>query len=518
MAEEAFGQAENRWILLAVVMAGTFMVVLDNVVINLAVPYIMTAFGTNIEHAKWASIGFMMAATVAMPLSNWLAQRLGFGPLYISGLTVFTAGAAVSSLSWSLNSLLVGRVIQGLAAGVVQPVGMAILTRNFPPSMRGRAIGFYSTGVMFAPILGPTAAGFLIETFTWRAIFTMSLMVGALVLLLAVSILGRQRETTPAPFDWKGYLSLTSFLVTLLLTLSYGQEQGWTSRIILLGWGVAALSLVLFVVVEWDAAAPIVRLGIFRVPDFSLALVLTLYKSLARAGAGFLLPIFLQRVQGRESLQIGLLLMPGAAINSMFNPITGYLTDRFGGRWLTVAGTLAIIYYLYLYTSLDFVSDFWVLLVPQFFRGIGISLINTPVMTAGLNSVSRDEAVNASWMLNLSQRVGGALSITVIGSLLQRQTVIQKDYLGSSAIATRAIPPHLLSEAVETGFSPSAARSAVRAVLGRALGRAANVRAYQNLYYLLGFALATSLVPALLLHRLHPPPAALPPRSAAEGA
>ncbi|MCZ6728998.1 MAG: DHA2 family efflux MFS transporter permease subunit [SAR324 cluster bacterium] len=506
MAQAEYEEVANRWILLVAVMAGTFMVVLDNIVINLAVPYIMTAFGTNIEHAKWASIGFMIAATVSMPLSNWLAQRLGYGPLYISALIVFTAGAGLSTLSWSLNSLILGRLVQGLGAGVVQPVGIAILTRNFPPHMRGRTFGIYSTGVMFAPILGPTAAGLLIETFSWRSIFTMSLIVGSAVLLLAVSVFDREREEAPGPFDFKGYLSLAVFLVTTLLTLSYGQEKGWTSGIILLGWAVALVAFLLFIILEFDAPEPIMPLRLFRIPDFSLALILTVYKSLARAGAGFLLPIFLQRVQGRESLQIGLMLMPGALINSLFNPLCGYLTDRFGGRWLTVTGTLLIVYYLYLYTAIDYSSGIWLILAPQFFRGIGISLINTPVMSTGLNAISRQDAGHASWMINLSQRVGGALSITLISSLLHRQTVIQRDYVGGSALATVRPPQELIQQAIGIGYSSYSAHSAVRAAFGKALGRAANVRAYQNLYYLLGFGVFTSVLPAYLLNRFRPPP------------
>jgi DHA2 family multidrug resistance protein len=504
MGQAEIGGVANRWVLLAAVMAGTFMVVLDNITINIAVPYIMTAFGTDIEHAKWASIGFMIAATVAMPLSNWLAQRLGYGPIYIFAVTMFTGGAALSALSWSLNTLILGRVVQGLAAGLVQPLGIAILTRNFPPDMRGRTIGIYSTGVMMAPILGPSAAGLLIEVFTWRAIFTMNLIVGAAVLLMTISVFDREREEAPGPFDWKGYISLSIFLVATLLTLSFGQQTGWTSEIILLGGAVALVALVLFVSLEWDAVEPIVPLALLRIPDFSLALLLTAYKSLARAGAGFLLPIFLQRVQGRESIQIGLLLMPGAIINTVVNPLTGVLTDRFGGRWLTVAGTIGCVYYLYLYTSLDYRSGIWLILVPQLFRGVGISLINTPVMTTGLNAISRGSAGHASWMLNLSQRMGGALSITVISSLLYRQTAIQKDYLGSSAMATFTLPPELVQEAVSIGFSHYAAPSAVRAAFGRELGRAANVRAYQNLYFLCGLVMLTSLLPAYFLTRFQP--------------
>lgn len=501
MAEEETDEVANRWVLLSAVMAGTFMVVLDNISISITVPYIMTAFGTNIERAKWASIGFMMAATVSMPLTNWLAQKLGYGRLYIAAVAVFTIGAAISSLSWSLNSLIFGRLIQGMGAGIVQPLGIAVLTRNFPPNMRGRAFGVYSTGVMMAPILGPFAVGLLIDIFTWRTIFTMSLIVGGAVLLLAISIFGKERETPPGPFDWKGYITLTILMVSILLTFSYGQEYGWTSRIILLGWAVSLVAFVLLISLEWGAENPIVPLALFRIPDFSLAMVLTVYKALGRAGAGFLLPIFLQRVQGRESLQTGMLLMPGAIINSVFNPLTGILTDRFGGRWLTVVGTLLCVYYLYLYTSLDFSSGIWLILMPQFFRGVGISLINTPVMTSGLNAVSRADVGNASWMLNLALRIGGALSITVISSLLHRQTAIQKDYLGGSAIAAGRPPPHLVKQAVSIGYSPYAATSAVRAVLGRELGRAANVRAYQNIYFLCGMAMLTSVVPAYFLSK-----------------
>jgi hypothetical protein len=182
------------------------------------------------------------------------------------------------------------------------------------------------------------------------------------------------------------------------------------------------------------------------------------------------------------------------------------LTDRFGGRWLTVLGTLFCVYYLYLYTSLDFSSGIWLILLPQFFRGVGISLINTPVMTSGLNSVSREHAGNASWMLNLALRMGGALSITVISSLLHRETAIQRDYLGGSAIANRRPPPHLVKQAVSIGFSPYAAPTAVRAALGRELGRAADVRAYQNLYFLCGIAMLTSLVPAYFLTKFKASP------------
>lgn len=152
----------NRWLLLVVVMVGTFMSILDTTIMNVGLPHIMTSFGSNVEEAKWVTTGFMISAAVSMPLTGWLGRRLGYGNSYLIALGVFTLGAASSASSVSLDHLIVSRIIQGFAAGVVQPTSIAILTRAFPPEIRGRAFGIWSIGVMTAPTLGPTVGGVLI--------------------------------------------------------------------------------------------------------------------------------------------------------------------------------------------------------------------------------------------------------------------------------------------------------------------------------------------------------------------
>ena len=284
-----------------------------------------------------------------------------------------------------------------------------------------------------------------------------------------------------------------------MVTLSVGQQEQWSSQTVQLGAAIALVSFVLFLLAEWGAEDPIVPLRLFRIPDFSLAMLLTLYKSLARVGAGFLLPIFLQRVQGRGSIQIGLLLTLGPVINTVLNPVVGYLTDRIGSRWLTVLGTLCLIYYLFDYSSIDGLSDVAFILYPQIFRGVGISLIDTPVMTAGVNSVFREDTGNASWMLNLSQRVGGAVAVTVISSLLHRQKMIEQELVGGSASTSRFPSLALARRAMHSGFSPYAAKAASQAILVGELGKAATTLAYQHMYLLCGIGMLSSLLPAYLL-------------------
>ena len=177
----------------------------------------------------------------------------------------------MSTASWSLDSLIFARLVLGVGGGIVQPASIAILSRAFPPHVRGRAFGIWTIGMMIAPSLGPTAGGIMIEMFNWRSIFSMSLVVGVLAVIVAVLVLDRSRTEESVPFDWKGYGALATFLVAGFLSVTYGQEEGWGSGIILLGLATTAVSLVLFIVVEWDAEHPILPLRLFRIPDFSLA-------------------------------------------------------------------------------------------------------------------------------------------------------------------------------------------------------------------------------------------------------
>ena len=514
MAEAPGSAGSNRWVLLVVVMIGTFMSVLDTTIMNVALPHIMSSFGANVEKAQWITIGFLIASAVAMPLTSWLGRRLGYGNLYLLVLSVFTLGAAASASAWTLDGLIYARVVQGAGAGIVHPASIAILTRAFPPHMRGRAFGVWSIGVMVAPTLGPTLGGILIDFISWRAIFTMSFVVGLFALAITTALLDRSRDEAPLPFDYMGYLTLVTFLVSALLTVANGQQQGWNSGIILLGGALAVTSFMLFLVVEWDAPHPIVPLRLFRIPDLSLSLLLNMYKAMSWGGGAFMLPIFLHQVQRRESFQIGLIMMPGALMMALGSPIAGLLTDRFGGRWLTFAGTLIMAGAILLYYNLDPSYDLWMLLLPQFIRGVGMALINTPVVTTGVNSVSREDAGNASWLLNLSQRVGGAFSISILSTILSRQTSIQKDFLGRSALVSAAPSRDIIRRGMSMGFSASEAKTAARAAFGRTVGQAATTLAFQNMFLILGLIALTASIPAYFLTVFRSP--AQPATAAAE--
>ena len=489
----------NPGLVLLAVMLGTFLSILDTTILNVALPYIMAAFGSDVEHAKWATTGFFLGATVSMPLSGWLGSRFGNATVFVVSLAIFTVGAGLSSVAWSLDALIASRILQGISAGVVQPIAIAILTQAFPPEIRGRVFGIWAIGMMTAPSLGPVTGGVIIEFIDWRAIFLLSAVVGVMAVLLAATVLEKQVSEPPKPFDWPGYLALTSFLVTGFLTVNYGQQEGWDSEIIVAGMIGTLASFAIFIVLEWGEADAILPLRMFRERDFALASCITVFRALGLFGPIFLLPIFLFQIQGRASIDIGLILMPGSVVMALSSPIAGAITDRIGGRWPTVAGVVCIAVALFMYRDIDFLTNTRRLVLPLMLQGLGIAFVMTPVITTGMNAVHRSDAGHAAWVLNLCQRAGGAFAITLLGTYLHRQTMIHQDILGDTLKMQQPAWSAFNSLSLAAGQSAIDAQSAFLAGAMHYIGQAAAALAFKNLFTFSAVVTIVAVIPALLL-------------------
>ena len=489
----------ERWLVLGVVTTGTFLAVLDVSIVNVALPHIMTAFGVNVRQVKWVSTAFLIANAVGMPLTGWLGRRFGLGRLFAAELVVFTVGSALCAMAWSLEMLVFARVVQALGAGAIMPTSLALITETFPPSERGRAIGIWGVGFMVGPSVGPTMGGYLTEWLNWRAIFAVNLPICVVAILFASVALAPGRADPRQRFDWSGYLALATFLVASLLTLDQGQDQGWSSAPILLGAGVAVAGLLLFLALVWRAEHPVVPLRLFLSPDFTLSMVLGLVRSSTLFGALFLLPLFLQNVQGRDTIDTGLMMVPAALVVAFCMPVAGMLTDRFGPRWLAVAGFLIAGYSLYLYRIMDPLLDRWAVIYPQFWRGLGMALVMTPVNAAAMNAVPRHEAGTASWLLALTQSLGGAVTIALLATLLERGSMAHLDQLARIDAGAAAVPPALAQQALHLGVAPSEASAVALAAVLRQAAVSATTLAYQDLYVLLAAVTLLGALPALLL-------------------
>ncbi len=489
----------RRWLIMAVVMIGPFMALLESSIVNVALPSIMTSFGVNVKEVKWVSTAFFIATAVGMPLTGWLGRRFGLGRTYLAEMAVFTLGSAMCAVSWSLDMLIFSRVVQAIGAGSLMPTSMAIVTSIFPPSQRGQAIGMWGIGFMIAPAIGPTIGGVLTEVIEWRAIFGVNLPLGVAALLIAGIVLERGEENTAIPFDWKGYLALSIFLLAGLLTLDQGQELGWQSPQILMGAAIAAVGLLVFIVLALDEAQPILPLRLFRHLDFSLATWLGMVRAVGLFGTLFLTPIFLQTVQGQDAIAAGLLMMPGPLFVGVSMPIAGVITDRFGARWPTLVGALLVSYSLYQYAFLDPLSSAWEVIHPQIYRGIGMAFMNTPVTTAAMNAVDHDDAGIASWVVTLTRMLTASATIAMAGTLLPILQLVEMDRLGAAEALQAAPPASLLHEVRTLGYAPSETGAVARSVLMRHVSHMANALAFQRIHMALALVVLSGVVPSLLL-------------------
>jgi len=407
----------NRWAVLGIIMMGTFMAILDSSIVNVALPHMMSTFGVDREKIEWVSTGYLLASAVVMPLMGWLTTRMSYKSLYLGCLLIFTVASALCAMAWSYESLIAARILQAIGGGAIQPIGMAIVAELFEPHERGRALGIWGTGIMVGPAIGPTLGGYLTDAYSWRTIFSVNLPIGAATLLAGMIIMRPIRaQGGRRPFDIAGYAFLAMALIAGLTALSNGQEKGWSSTYIIVCEMIATIGLVMFIATELAVVHPILDLRLFLIRNYTLSILLAVFRAVGLFGSVFLFPIFLQTLMGYTPVQSGLWMMPNAIAVGVTMPFAGRLADRYSPAILTLIGSILVGTSLLAFGHLDPLSPWPVLVVPQLFRGAGLALMMAPLIAAALNAVPRHELPMASSFVNVSQNVGGSLGIALLNT------------------------------------------------------------------------------------------------------
>jgi len=412
-----------KWEVLIIVMIGTMMAALDSSIVNVSVPKIMADFGVGVDDIEWIITGYMLAFAALMPLTAWLRDRVGYKALYCTSLIVFTLGSVLCGLAWDLPSLIVARVIQALGGGAITPTGMAMIAEVFDPDERGKAMGYWGVGVIAGPAIGPTLGGFLTQWFGWRSIFLVNLPIGIIGLAMAMNMLRKDvpHPSLRKPFDTWGFFFFTSFLIAFLLGVSKGEHEGWTSNYILTCAVISILGFIGFMLVETQVENKIIDITLFKNGTYTMAMVVTMVRSLALYGGTFLLPLFLQQVQGLEEVDSGLLLLPGSLVLAMLMPLGGRLSDKMGARILTVTGLGLLGLFMFLYKDLDMNTSHWGIIYPTLIRGVGLALMIAPISALAMNAVPKHKAGMASSMMNIMQQIGGSLGIAILSMVLSHR-------------------------------------------------------------------------------------------------
>jgi len=500
-----------RWLVLASVMVGTFMAVLDATIVNVALSNLMASFGVSVDQVEWVLTAYLLVFAVFLPTSGWLADHLGYKLMFLTGLGIFTFSSFLCSLAWNLNALIVFRVLQGAGAGILMPVGLAIVTREFPPEKRGIALGFWTVAASASISLGPTLGGYLIDHYSWHTIFDVNVPIGLLGAAALMIVLREHRAEGRRSFDLVGFFSLTAFLTGLLLALASGNSSwntgGWTSHYILTCFGVSGVGLMVFLITELTVRDPLIELGLFRNFNFSVSNTIVFMFGLGMFGSTFLLPIYLQNSLGYSPLQAGLVFLPVGLLQGICAPFAGLFADRFDPRVPAIVGLVLMAYTFYQFGFLSYFSERSEIMLPLYLRGVAMGVLFAPLMTMAISEIPNAKMAQASGLMNVIRQLGGSFGVAVFGTVLTRRTIFHSavygQQLGQSSQTYSEILMRLQHSALQqTGGTTATALARAKVEIATFASNQAFVSAVDDVFLIVSVIVVMSAIPVFFL-RVH---------------
>ncbi len=493
-----------RWLVTATVMMGTISTILTATIVNVALPDIMGAFGMGQDKVQLLSTGFLAAMTGTMLLNAWMVEKFGQRTTFMLAVTVFIFASIMGGLAPSEGVLILARVLQGGAAGILQPLAMLVIFQVFPPEERGSAMGIYGIGVVLAPALGPTLGGIMVDNFSWHYVFFAAVPFCLVGLFLATLFLpGRAPAASPQRFDWLGFGLMAVFLITLLNGLSNGQREGWTSDGILASLAIALVSGIGFILWELATPAPMLNLKLFSNRVFTGASIVALIFGAGIYGSTYLVPLFVQTIQGYTPTRAGLLLMPAGLILGIVFPLAGRLSDKTPAYVMVMFGLALFALSSYWMGGVDTDTSFWQLAWWIMLGRIGLGFIMPSLNAGALKALPPELLGQGSGAINFVRQLGGALGVNLLSIALERRTQFYADSFTAAQHTGNSMTASLLHEMnnllAQAGVPEAIRQAGAVHFLGEVIYQQANKLGYRDSFLLVAIIFLIALIPALMM-------------------
>src|SRR5579875_148737 len=503
-----------KWVVTLVVIFGAFMSILDQTIVNIAIPRLQNAFGADLDSVQWVLTAYILTQGVVTPTTAFFADRLGTKRFYMLALAIFTAGSALCGLAWSLPVLIIFRVAQGIGGAALFPLAITLLYREFPPHQRGLASGVLGIAALLAPAVGPTLGGYFVTYVAWQLIFFVNVPIGIIGILLAALLLREVRTETRTPFDVLGFVLVSTGLAAVLYALSDASIDGWASGKVL-GFLLGGLFLLgCFVFVEIDRSRrekqPLLDLRLFANGPFLSSNIVNVLITFAFFGGIFLFPIYLQNLRGLNAFSAGLLLLPQAFASLITALIAGRVVDRFGVRVVVIPGLIFLAFATWQLSSLTLSTPYGWLQVLFVIRGLGLGVVIQPLSVSAVSDLHPRKFTHSSTLYTVMRFVSTSLGIAVLATLVQTQAKIHSGHLAEQV--TPASPPGQLAARlqallVQHGVSMVNARAAALQEIARLVQRQGYLLAIQDAFRLVLFVMIASIIAACFIRmRKHTSP------------
>ncbi|MFC5702639.1 DHA2 family efflux MFS transporter permease subunit [Cohnella faecalis] len=408
--------------LLFVMILGAFIAVLNQTIMSVALPELMVDFDIAASTAQWLTTGYMLVNGVLIPITAFLMQRFTTRELFQTSMIIFLVGTIVSAVASNFDILLVGRLIQAAGAGIIMPLLMTVILTVFPPEKRGAAMGMVGFAIIFAPAIGPTIAGYVMEHFSWRTMFYGMIPLALIVIGVAFFYLKNVSERKYPKIDiWSIILSTIGFGAVLYGFSSAG-SKGWSSAEVILSIVAGVVSLILFTWRQLVSKSPLLDLRAFKYSMFSLTTVINIAVTMVMYADMMLLPLYLQNARGYTALESGLLMLPGALLMGIMMPVTGRLFDRFGAKWLSIIGMAITIVTTIGFVNLTDSTSYTYLVLMSTGRRFGMAMFLMPITTAGLNQLPSRLNEHGTAISNTIKQVAGAIGTSLLVTVMTSST------------------------------------------------------------------------------------------------
>ncbi|WP_425590105.1 DHA2 family efflux MFS transporter permease subunit [Fictibacillus arsenicus] len=418
-----FGSKAN-FLLVMIMILGVFVAILNETLLNVALTKIMADFGIEPSTAQWLSTGYLLVIGVLIPVTAYLIQRFTTRSLFLGAMSLFTLGTFIAAISPGIEFLILGRLLQASGTGLLFPLLTNVVFSVVPFEKRGSAMGTIGIVITFAPAIGPTLSGIIVEHFSWRVLFYGVLPIALLVIVFAYAKLKNVTETTNPKVDLISLLLSTLGFGGIVYGFSSSGEGhgGWSSNDVLIPIAIGVVSLVLFTWRQLTISEPLLNLRTFKYSIFRMSTLIMMIVMMAMFSAMMLLPIFLQNALGYSPLKAGLIMLPGGIVMGIMSPITGRLFDKFGAKWLALIGLGLIANTLWQFALIDLTTPYITIMIFNTLLMLGISMVMMPIMTNALNELPPPLYPHGTAIISTLQQVAGAVGTALLVSIMTNRS------------------------------------------------------------------------------------------------
>lgn len=434
-----FGEGVSRGKILAALLFGMFIAILNQTLLNVALPKINTEFNISASTGQWLMTGFMLVNGILIPITAYLFNKYSYRKLFLVALVLFTIGSLICAISMNFPIMMVGRVLQAIGAGVLMPLGSIVIITIYPPEKRGAAMGTMGIAMILAPAIGPTLSGHIVQNYHWNVMFYGMFIIGILAILVGFVWFKLYQYTTNPKADIPGIIFSTIGFGALLYGFSEAGNKGWGSVEIETMFAIGIIFIILFVIRELRMKAPMLNLEVLKFPTFTLTTVINMVVMLSLYGGMILLPIYLQNLRGFSALDSGLLLLPGSLIMGLLGPFAGKLLDTIGLKPLAIFGIAVMTYATWELTKLNMDTPYMTIMGIYVLRSFGMAFIMMPMVTAAINALPGRLASHGNAFLNTMRQLAGSIGTAILVTVMTTQTTQHLSAFGEELDKTNPV-------------------------------------------------------------------------------